>query len=170
MIRMVPCSHKIGTRRCPLELFQSYHEPDEWWNPWLICLLASTNTREGANMLEASLILHFETNAVNIENNLNWTIASDYGGEGPTREDEAHLEHYVYIALEPGRRPPAASAHPPEAIGDITRNRSGLSPFAVAELGRRIAEDGWGERREEPTIAGQMSHQRRSLQRLYQPQ
>ena len=81
-----------------------------------MALLASTATREGARIMEASLILHLEDKAVNIENNMNWTTSCDYGGEGPKCDDEAHLEHFVYLAVKPLPRRPdddaaAASAH-----------------------------------------------------------
>ena len=67
-------------------------------------------------MMEASLILQLEDKAVNIENNMNWTTSCDYGGEGPNPREEAHLEHYVYLALKPFPRrladeAAAASAH-----------------------------------------------------------
>ena len=157
MIRMVACDHKIGMCLCPYERFHFYQEPDSRWNPWLIALLASTKTRERANMMEASLILHFETTGINIEHNFNWTTATDYGGEGPTRDHEAHLEHFVYLALKPLPQPvdewTAASAHLPEElnIGDMTRNRWGTMPcpFAVQELCDKIFRDGWG-----PAAAG----------------
>ena len=66
MIRKLPCEHKIGMCRCPYERFMFYQEPDQRWNPWLLALLASTTTREGANMMEASLILYFETTGLNL--------------------------------------------------------------------------------------------------------
>ena len=78
-----------------------YQEADSKWKPWLIALLASTATREGAHMMEASLILQLEQRATNIENNINWTTSCDYGGEGPKHECEAHLEHFVYLAVVP---------------------------------------------------------------------
>ena len=52
-------------------------------------------------MMEASLSLHLEDTALNIENNINWTNSMDYGGEGPRPKDEAHLEHFVYLAVKP---------------------------------------------------------------------
>ena len=66
--------------------------------------------------MEASLILQLADKAVNIENNMNWTTSCDYGGEGPNPREEAHLEHYVYLALKPLPRrladeAAAASAH-----------------------------------------------------------
>ena len=51
--------------------------------------------------MEASLILELEKESVNIHNNMNYTTSCDYGGEGPKCEEEAHLEHYVYLALKP---------------------------------------------------------------------
>ena len=101
IIRMTPCEHKIGICRCPYERFHYYQEPDSSWSPWLMALLASTATREAASVMEASLILQLETNGLNIENNRNWTTSCDYGGEGPNRQDEAHLEQYVYLAVKP---------------------------------------------------------------------
>ena len=50
-------------------------------------------------MMEASLILLLENEAVNIENNINWTVSTDYGGEGPRHDP--HLEHFVYVAVKP---------------------------------------------------------------------
>ena len=65
-------------------------------------------------MLEAHLIFFLEREAVNpIGSNMNWLMDPKDGGEGPTREDEAHIEHYVYLALTPDP-PPAESAHPPD--------------------------------------------------------
>ena len=66
--------------------------------------------------MEASLIYQLEQKAVNIEHNINWTTSCDYGGEGSNCDDEAHLEHYVYLAVKPLPRRPedeaaAASAH-----------------------------------------------------------
>ena len=52
-------------------------------------------------MLEASLILQLEEKAVNMQNNINWTVSCDYGGEGGRMHHEAHLKHYVYVALKP---------------------------------------------------------------------
>ena len=99
MIREVPCQHKIGMCRCPHERFLFYQESK--WKPWLLALLASTTTREGAYMLEASLIFHLEQRSTNIENNINWTTSCDYGGEGPKHDGEAHTEHFVYLAVVP---------------------------------------------------------------------
>ena len=70
-------------------------------------------------MMEASLILHLEEKRLNIEHNLNWTTSCDYGGEGPKGLAEAHLEHYVYLAVKPlpqihGGDAAAASAHQQE--------------------------------------------------------
>ena len=66
--------------------------------------------------MEASLILQLETKVVNMSNNINWTTSCDYGGEGRQPAEEAHLEHYVYLAVKPLPRSPwdeaaAASAH-----------------------------------------------------------
>ena len=52
-------------------------------------------------MIEASLILELERLETNIGNNINWTISCDYGGERPKHDFEAHLEHFVYLALVP---------------------------------------------------------------------
>ena len=116
MIRSARCQHKIGMCRCPYDRFCQYQEHNSRWSPWLLALLASTTTREGASIMEASLILQLEEKAVNIENNLNWTTSCDYGGEGPKGNDVAHLEHYVYLAVKPLPWRPeddaaAASAH-----------------------------------------------------------
>ena len=121
-------------------------------------------------MMMVEAMLHFETIAVNIDRSINWTTSCDYGGEGPTRQDEAHLEHYVYLALKP--LPPtveewtaasaqtvdewtAASARASardEPMGDMTRNRFGTSPcgLAVDRLARRIMAAGWDDLPEEP--------------------
>ena len=101
MIREVPCEHKIGMCRCPHERFFFYQEEGSKWKPWLMALLASTATREGACMMEASLILQLEQRDINIDNNINWTTSCDYGGEGPKHDDESHLEHFVYLAMVP---------------------------------------------------------------------
>ena len=101
IIKMVACEHKIGMCRCPHERFMMYQEDDRPWKPWLMALLACTSTREGAWYLEASLILALEDAAVNMPNNINWVYSCDYGGEGPRPEAEAHVEHYVYVALKP---------------------------------------------------------------------
>ena len=101
MIRNTPCEHKIGMCRCPHERFWFYQEPKQSWKPWLMGLLASADTREAAFTMEASLIFYFEHDGLNIRNNYNWTVSKDYGGEGPKHEDQAHLEHFVYIALKP---------------------------------------------------------------------
>ena len=61
-------------------------------------------------MMEASLILQLEDKAVNTEHNINWTRSCDYGGEGPNGDDEAHLEHFVYLALKPLPRRPEDEA------------------------------------------------------------
>ena len=52
-------------------------------------------------MMEAALIFHIEYSCLNIDNNYNWTVSRDYGGEGPDNEDEAHNEHFVYIVVKP---------------------------------------------------------------------
>ena len=44
-----------------------------------------------------SHILQIEANSVNMENNINWAMSCDCGGEGPTADDEAHVEHFVYL-------------------------------------------------------------------------
>ena len=146
MVGGVACEHQIGMCHCPYERFQ---EPNSRWSPSLIALLASTSTREGASILEASLIHHFECTAVNIAHNRNCKTSSAYSCEGPNRESEAH-EHFVYIAVKP--LPPcrkcvtaAASAHPPEEFGAMTQNRHGTwpDPFAAHRLLQQILDDGW---------------------------
>ena len=52
-------------------------------------------------MMEAALIFHLEYSCLNIDNNYNWTVSRDYGGEGPDKEHEAHNEHFVYIVVKP---------------------------------------------------------------------
>ena len=101
IINMTACEHKIGMCRCAHERFMLYQEPDSPWQPWLMCLLGSTSIREGSWFLEASLILELETNSVNIHNNINWMKSCDYGGEGPNKDDEANVQHYVYLAVRP---------------------------------------------------------------------
>ena len=66
--------------------------------------------------MEASLIFQLEDKSVNIENNMNWTTSCDYGGVGRNHVVEAHLVHYVYLAVKPlprrlGDEAAAASAH-----------------------------------------------------------
>ena len=101
VVNMTACEHKIGMCRCPHERFMSYQASDAPWQPWLMCLLGSTSTREGSWLLEASLILAIEVNLLNIANNVNWTTSCDYGGEGPRAREEARAEHFVYLALKP---------------------------------------------------------------------
>ena len=104
LIREIPCEHKVGMCRCPYDRFNYYQEDDSRWSPWLLALLASTTTREGAYMMEASLILQLEEKAINIENNRNWTVSMDYGGEGNRKSDDeanANDRFYVYLAVKP---------------------------------------------------------------------
>ena len=101
MIRKMPCEHKIGMCRCPHVRWEYYNEKGSEWSPWLLVLLASTTTREGASMMEASLILQLEDKEVNIANNINWTTSMDYGGEGYKPANESDLEHFVYLAVRP---------------------------------------------------------------------
>ena len=98
MIREVPCEHKIGTCRCPFEQYQTYQALHHW-KPWILALLASTATRGEADMLEAAIIHHLEYSRLNLMYNCNYRMCLDY-----TRyacEDEAHREHYVYLAVKP---------------------------------------------------------------------
>ena len=78
-----------------------YQAGDARWQPVLVCLLGCTSAREGAWFLEASLIMVTERGRINIDNNINWTTSKDYGGEGPRGADQAHTEHFVYVALKP---------------------------------------------------------------------
>ena len=156
MVRSVACEHKIGMCRCSHDRFFFYQEDGSRWSPWLLALLASTKTREGANMMESSLILHFETTAINAAYNYNWTTACDYGGEGPTREDEVHLEHFVYLAVKP--LPPTAESMAAAAsaqFGDMTRNPEVTRPDNIAAegLARHLLAEGGGDRPEEDTGA-----------------
>ena len=145
MVGGVACEHHIGTCHCPYERFHLYQEPNSQWRPSLIALLASTNTQEGARILESSLILHFECTAVNIEHNYNLKTRSAYRYSDPSESGPRY--HFVYIAVK--QLPPtaaAASAHPPlEPIGDMTQNREGTRPssIAVEGLARHLLEDGW---------------------------
>ena len=61
-------------------------------------------------MMGASLIFHLETSSVNMEHNYNWATSADYGGEGPNPEEDAHVEHYVYLAVRPLPRVHARTA------------------------------------------------------------
>ena len=45
--------------------------------------------------------MQIEANSVNMENNINWAMSCDCGGEGPTADDETHVEHFVYLAVKP---------------------------------------------------------------------
>ena len=100
-IRMTACEHKIGMCRCPYDRFMFYQRDASSWQPWVMCLLGSTTTREGSFFLEASLIYDFERSSTNIDNNINWLKSCDYGGEGPRAEDETDEEHVVYLAVRP---------------------------------------------------------------------
>ena len=99
IIKMVACEHKIGMCKCPCERFMFYQSDEAAWQPWLMCLLGSTCTREGSFFLEASLIYEFEKSNRNININLNKSC--DYGGEGPRAEEDAQEEHFVYLAVTP---------------------------------------------------------------------
>ena len=101
MINWVPCEHKIGMCRCPYDRWQLYWQPKSRFKPWLLCLLATTATREGAFYLEACLIMQLESRDINMANNYNWTTSCDYGGEGPKPEEDALAEHFVYLAVIP---------------------------------------------------------------------
>ena len=94
--------------------------------------------------------------ATNIDNNINWTTSCDYGGEGPTREDEAHLEHFVYLAVKPlpltaETMAAAASAQ----FGGMLRNPEVTRPdnIAAERLARHLLAGGGGDRPEEDTGA-----------------
>ena len=104
IIKMVPCEHKIGMCKCPYDRFMLYQDDNTEWQPWLMCLLVSTRTREGSFFLEAGLIYEFERSSMNIENNINWLRSCDYGGEGPRDERDAREEHFVYVAVAPKSR------------------------------------------------------------------
>ena len=98
---MVPCEHKIGMCQCPHERFMFYQSDETDWQPWLMCLLASTWTREGSFFLEASLIFEFERTNTSIHNNINWLKSCDFGGEGPRAVHGQLQEHFVYLAVTP---------------------------------------------------------------------
>ena len=68
--------------------------------------------------MEASLILHLEDKAVNIDNSINWTLSCDYGGEGNNNPEEAFREHYVYIAVKPLPQTAASAREHAELFGD----------------------------------------------------
>ena len=82
VVNMATCERKIGMCRCPHERFMFYQASDAPWQPWLMCLLGSTRTRQGSWFLEASLILAIETSSLNIVDNINWALSCDYGGRG----------------------------------------------------------------------------------------
>ena len=144
MIQMVKCEHKIGMCRCPYERFRYYQESGSW-NPWLMALLASTSTREAACIMEASLILHLETASVNIRRNYNWTISSDYGGEGRTIQGDEHRQHYVYVALKPAswtvEEWTAASAHLPAETTVEEFMAASAQLLAAEEASRDMGQD-----------------------------
>ena len=101
IISQVPCQHKIGMCKCSFERFMMYQHDESEWQPWVLCMLATTTTREGAFMMEASIILEFEKSTNNRDNNINWIKSCDYGGEGPKPPTDAHAEHVVYLAVLP---------------------------------------------------------------------
>ena len=101
IISQAPCQHKVGMCKCPYDRFMLYQSDESSWQPWVMCLLGSTTTREGSFFLEASLIYEFERGSTNIANNTNWLKSCDYGGEGPRAEVDAHEEHFVYLAVRP---------------------------------------------------------------------
>ena len=105
-IRMTACEHKIGMCKSPYDRFMFYQSDESSWQPWVMCLLGSTTTREGPFFLEASLIYEFERGSTNIDNNINWLRSCDHGGEGPRADDEAYEEHVVYLAARPIAPPP----------------------------------------------------------------
>ena len=118
IIRMTACEHKVGMCKCPYDRFMLYQEDESSWQPWVVCLLGSTTTREGSFFLEAALIYELERGQTNIAHNINWVKSCDYGGEGPQAAAEAHEEHFVYLAVKPiayvfraGGDTPAAPAH-----------------------------------------------------------
>ena len=101
IIRQIHCEHKVGMCKCPYDRFMLYQSDESSWQPWVMCLLGSTTTREGSFFLEASLIYEFEKWPANILNNINWIKSCDYGGEGPKPPADAHAEHVVYLAVLP---------------------------------------------------------------------
>ena len=129
---MAACEHKISTCVCPYERWREYR--NQVWQPWLIALIGSTSTQGAADMLEASLILHFEHTTVNQAYNYNWTTSCTYGGEGP--RSEAH-EYFIYIALKPlkppeGRFVAAASANYGEMYRDVSSDEQEFPPPYLA--------------------------------------
>ena len=91
-----------------------------------MALLASTPTRGVADIMEASIIFHLEYSGLNIENNYNYRMSMGY-----TRyvcEDEAHREHYVYLAVKP---------LPPQTVEERVAAASAQS---VAQLEASFAE------------------------------
>ena len=115
---MTACEHKVGMCKCPYDRFMLYQEDESSWQPWVVCLLGSTTTREGSFFLEAALIYELERGRTNIAHNINWVKSCDSGGEGPRAAAEAHEEHFVYLAVKPitsafraDGDTPAAAAH-----------------------------------------------------------
>ena len=101
IIRIIACEHKVGMCKCPYDRFMLYQDDEASWQPWVMCLLASTTTREGSFFLEASLIYSLENDYTNIDHNINWLRSCDYGGEGPRLAADADEEHFVYLAVRP---------------------------------------------------------------------
>lgn len=101
IIRMTACEHKVGMCKCLYDRFMLYQDNESSWQPWVVCLLASTTTREGSFFLEAALIYELERGHTNIAHNNNWVKSCDYGGEVPRAAGEAHEEHVVYMAVKP---------------------------------------------------------------------
>ena len=101
IIRMTACEHKVGMCKCPYDRFIMYQGDDSAWQPWVMCLIGSTDTREASFFFEASLIYEFERDSTNIDHATNWLKSCDYGGEGPRAEDETHGKHVVYLAVRP---------------------------------------------------------------------
>ena len=101
IIRIIACEHKVGMCKCPYDRFMLYQDDEASWQPWVMCLLASTTSREGSFFLEASLIYSLENDYTNIDHNINWLRSCDYGGEGPRLAADADEEHFVYLAVRP---------------------------------------------------------------------
>ena len=70
IIRMTACEHKVGMCKCPYDRFMMYQDDESSWQPWLLCLLGSTTTREGSFFVEAALIYELERGHTNIAHTL----------------------------------------------------------------------------------------------------
>ena len=59
IIRMTACEHKVGMCKCPHARFMFYQSDESEWQPWVLCLLASTNTREASFYLRRASYMNW---------------------------------------------------------------------------------------------------------------